>query len=258
MMLLNLKSVVVGILVVKLVGAPTPCSYYSTNGAGQLASDEGVKLVAPSGVDKLVAKTAQDCVAACEVQQNGCSGNCCDGVSYNPKKQDCYLKFGGSRFESTESDNGWQSYWRVGSGLFNGDSASELMSVAGGAAACEDDVQISGYANAYVSMGPGKLAEDEGESVETTDGEVMVKVKTVDECALECESVAVCNAFTMNLNTGSCYLKQGAKQFDTSFSEGGWTTYWKVPEMTAKDLCPQETFYCLYCGGNLKNSCRNY
>eukprot|EP01024_Parvocaulis_polyphysoides_P066713 TRINITY_DN7867_c0_g2_i1.p1 TRINITY_DN7867_c0_g2~~TRINITY_DN7867_c0_g2_i1.p1 ORF type:complete len:303 (-),score=39.45 TRINITY_DN7867_c0_g2_i1:2136-2912(-) len=240
-----------------VAGAPTLCAYYKTNGLGQLATNEGGKVLAPNGQNFIIVDSAQKCVTACEVMIAKCGSECCDSVTYNPTKQECWLKVGGSRYGSSVNSDGWQTYWRVGSGSFNGNSASQLMAVAGGAAACSKDLQADEDSSAYVTKGPGELAVNEGAKINTATGRPFATVQTVDECALQCEAVKECDSFTVSLNYKKCYLKSGAA-YETRVSSQGWTSYWKVPYYTASSNCKQEDWYCMYCGGFYGNSCRTY
>eukprot|EP01023_Acetabularia_acetabulum_P043154 TRINITY_DN4307_c0_g1_i2.p1 TRINITY_DN4307_c0_g1~~TRINITY_DN4307_c0_g1_i2.p1 ORF type:complete len:258 (-),score=42.36 TRINITY_DN4307_c0_g1_i2:131-904(-) len=238
--------------------APTLCAYYKTNGPGQLAVNEGDEVTAPNGDRNFLASSAQECVAACEVVVNKCGKACCNSVTYNPNSKVCWLKSGGSQFESSVSEQGWQSFWRIGIGSFNGDSADQLVTIAGGAAACESDLIADGYSAVYVSKGIGQLSVNEGAKVAFSTGESVKQVNNKDECAIECQAVKECDGFTVNISKKECYLKKGASP-ETKFSNGGWTSYWEVSETQARNqYCNSQEWYCLYCGGQYGDSCRNY
>eukprot|EP01025_Chloroclados_australasicus_P060412 TRINITY_DN7744_c0_g1_i1.p1 TRINITY_DN7744_c0_g1~~TRINITY_DN7744_c0_g1_i1.p1 ORF type:complete len:260 (-),score=13.41 TRINITY_DN7744_c0_g1_i1:277-1056(-) len=246
-----------GGLIETVVSAPIACSVYSTNGRNQLAVDEGSKLTAPDGEKSVAVSGVQECAAACEVTNDKCQSVCCDAFSYNPQKLECWLKSGGSRFQSSSNIYGWQTYWRIGSGSFNGDSVQELTLQIEGTAACEEDLIPSDYQDVYITRGPGQLSVNEGQNQLLANGSASAVVTSASECAIECRKVAGCNSFSINPNNGNCYLKKG-QQFNTRQNSRGWQSYWLVSKSTAPQYCSSEEWYCMFCGGKFGNSCRNY
>eukprot|EP01025_Chloroclados_australasicus_P045929 TRINITY_DN5065_c0_g1_i1.p1 TRINITY_DN5065_c0_g1~~TRINITY_DN5065_c0_g1_i1.p1 ORF type:complete len:547 (+),score=42.45 TRINITY_DN5065_c0_g1_i1:115-1755(+) len=224
------------------------CTVYTTNGAAQISVDEGTGIFSPNGAIFMLLPTPKECAAACEATNSKCQSVCCDSFAFNPDKQECWLKFGSSR-ETQTNEFAWQTYWRDDG---NSPDTSEFVQV------CEQDWLIEGYELAYFTKGQRQLSVQEGISIAMQDGSEWATVASVNACALECEAVDVCNAFSYNPSITRCFLKMGQQEFNTSESNTGWQSYWQVSGDTATEECAKQRQYCIYCGGTLGDTCRSY
>eukprot|EP01025_Chloroclados_australasicus_P029049 TRINITY_DN2887_c0_g1_i1.p1 TRINITY_DN2887_c0_g1~~TRINITY_DN2887_c0_g1_i1.p1 ORF type:complete len:681 (+),score=53.26 TRINITY_DN2887_c0_g1_i1:284-2326(+) len=231
----------------------TDCVEYLTNGRDQLAVDEGVKLYAPNGDAYVIVPNAEECAIACEVMVKRCGQTCCDSFSYHQEKKECYLKQGGSRFSSIQSQDGWQSFWRM----------SELESnlhenSIGAVLVCPQDLQVSFYDSAYISRGYSQLAVNEGIKIPTKDRAEFKQEISIQDCAMECEKIDECDSFSYSIDYRLCYLKTQGQRFNTTTNTDGWSTYWRTDELVAHQNCAKPGWFCIYCGGNYGKTCREY
>eukprot|EP01026_Neomeris_dumetosa_P066419 TRINITY_DN64252_c0_g1_i8.p1 TRINITY_DN64252_c0_g1~~TRINITY_DN64252_c0_g1_i8.p1 ORF type:complete len:497 (+),score=55.24 TRINITY_DN64252_c0_g1_i8:245-1735(+) len=228
------------------------CKSYLTNGPSQLAISEGVQVQAPNGDYYLESVTTKQCAAACETMAQRCGQDCCDSFAYNQQRTSCYLKKGGSRFQSARNSSGWQTFWRSSNNRDEESTSIFALSV------CESDLQVSQYSSAYISRGYKRLAIYEGKKLKMRDGSDYKLGIPLQSCALECEQLIECDSFSYNLDRKECYLKSQGGRFQTRISSDGWSTYWRTDSSVAKVNCSKGGWFCLYCGGSYGNSCRNY
>eukprot|EP01025_Chloroclados_australasicus_P041090 TRINITY_DN432_c0_g1_i3.p1 TRINITY_DN432_c0_g1~~TRINITY_DN432_c0_g1_i3.p1 ORF type:complete len:589 (-),score=13.11 TRINITY_DN432_c0_g1_i3:541-2220(-) len=219
------------------------CSTYSTNGAGQLSIYEGTKVSAPNGSPFLKVSDPQQCAQACETQNSQCQYSaCCDSFTYNPVRQECWLKSGSSR-STNQNWQSWQTYWR-GTNM-NRNSATIQV--------CKESSTNVGQGHVYLTKGPGQLAVNEGLSVQASFGQGYQFVSSAADCALDCQANPLCKSFSFNPYQNRCYLKQG-QNYNTYYSSSGWQSYWQLSGAAAQSECTQIGSSCIYC----EDTCRDY
>eukprot|EP01025_Chloroclados_australasicus_P039529 TRINITY_DN40953_c0_g1_i1.p1 TRINITY_DN40953_c0_g1~~TRINITY_DN40953_c0_g1_i1.p1 ORF type:complete len:307 (-),score=14.35 TRINITY_DN40953_c0_g1_i1:412-1332(-) len=231
------------------------CAVYETAGPQQVIVDQGLNMVAPNGDKFLRVQTARDCVVACEAVTRKCNQPCCDSVAFNPQAGKCFLKVKGVKGETETNEHGWQSFWRVEQMPVEPESG---LTPVGSITICPEDVQHKEYSDAYLSLGLGQIAISEGSILQMQDGSYTKRFTSLVECALECQKLIECDALTYSAESFTCLLRTGSQKFSTISSQFGETTYWRIPESRANDLCQQKVWYCLYCGGDYGDACEYF
>eukprot|EP01024_Parvocaulis_polyphysoides_P075407 TRINITY_DN9743_c0_g2_i12.p1 TRINITY_DN9743_c0_g2~~TRINITY_DN9743_c0_g2_i12.p1 ORF type:complete len:271 (-),score=8.35 TRINITY_DN9743_c0_g2_i12:1631-2362(-) len=217
---------------------------FYTFGDKLLYKNEGSKVTSISGYKSVIDISSLECAQGCLAMKQAC--NCCNSITYNTFRRECYLKLKpqDSSDEVAHNNDGFQTY------TFENNPGSFLVE---NVKSLQDSFLLPrGRAHSYIHYGMNQLAINEGNKLQTVDNKAFLSRVTPDDCAEECNRIPNCNSFSFSPNKdgGACYMKQSLDESrGVTYSSTGWRTYWK--DTVDKCFCTCKTnVFCVICERN--------